>query len=136
MPHSSVLFSVTEDEQPSIQDIDLRLWQPPLISVASLAAMDRDDVFVPQTFAILGQQPIGVTERYQPMYSYPRRVPIPVKTAHELDDAVVLARELAGSSAHLLVLYPHRRNLALPDGVKVIATGDKFLLLSLTDATK
>jgi hypothetical protein len=133
LPHSSVLFSITEDEQPSIQDIDLHLWQPPLISAASLAAMDRDDIFVPQTFAILGQQPIGVTERYQPMYNYPRRVPIPLKTAKELDDAVVLARGLAGTSAYLLVLYPHRRDLVLPSGVQIIAQGDKFLLLALKD---
>ena len=44
LPHSSVLFSITEDEQPSIR-ISICIYGNLRCQLASLAAMDRDDIF-------------------------------------------------------------------------------------------
>jgi hypothetical protein len=127
IPAGSVLFTASEDNVPSIQDINLHLWQPPLYHVATLAVMSHD-IFVAQIAAKPGQQPISVTPRYQPMHQFVWEV----ATDDELNDLVTQVRSLAiPFPAYLLVLYPQHRNLALPKDVKVIASSTNFLLLAL-----
>jgi hypothetical protein len=134
LPANSVLFAVSETPLPSLQDIDLRLWHPPLPHVAELAVLDSH-AFVPQLFAQPGQQPIKVTERYAALYAYQHRV-IVVTTAEELSTVVEQIRGLLddvqfAGPAYLLLTYPQRWNLPLPQHAPVIASGPYFVMMEL-----
>ena len=131
LPAGSILFSATEDGIPSLQDLDLRLWQPPLEHAATLAVLGHD-VFVPQTWAKIGQQSISVTPRYQSIARYQTPGPLPVTTAEELASVIAQARKFGEPSmTYLLLLYPNYRNLTWPADTRIVATGTDFVLFKL-----
>lgn len=136
LPANSVLLIASETDVPSFQDIDLRLWQPPLPHVASLAVLEGRDIFVPDTFAHPGQQPITVTAPYGAIYHYQINKPFEVTTTEALQGFIGHAQQLladAGSTgpAYVLLLYPRQFNLALPAHTAVVASTSRALLLAV-----
>ncbi len=135
LPANSVLFVASETPLPSLQDIDLWLWHPPLVHVATLAVLDSQ-TFVPQLWAQPGQQPIRVADRYAALYAYQNKGPIEVATAQALNAAAERMRELLADvefagPAYLLLINPQRLNLPLPQNAPVIASGPQFIMMEL-----
>jgi hypothetical protein len=135
LPAGSVLFVASETPVPSLQDIDLRLWHPPLTHVAALAVLDGR-AFVPQVWAQPGQQPIRVASRYTALYRYQDKAPIVVATAGALNAVVERMRGLIGDAqfsgpVFLLLVDPQRLNLPRPEHASVIASGARFVLMAL-----
>jgi hypothetical protein len=132
LPSDSLLYVASEDAIPSMQDLNLRLWQPPLEHVATLAVFDHD-TFVPQTWARYGQQPISFTPRFQPVAEFQTNGPLRIETAEELRSAIERARALVPSHMHpyLLLLYPSYRHLILPADCRIVDSSARFLLLGL-----
>lgn len=127
LPPDSTLFVATEDGIPSLQDIDLYLWQPPLEHVATLAVFDN--VFVPQTWAKFGQQPIVIKPQYRALYDFQSNRPLRLATKDELHSVLQRAHEIA-PMAYLLVLYPRTHKVDLPQSA-LVAEGERFMLLKL-----
>jgi len=140
LPARSVLLIASETDVPSFQDIDLQLWQPPLPHVGALAALDGRDVFVPDTFAHVGQQPITITAPYKALYQQQANKPFKVETTGALQDFIGHAQQSL-ADAHsvnpmfVLLLYPKRLNLALPARTRVVAATSRSLLLAVEQAT-
>ncbi len=139
VPANSVLLVASETAVPSFQDIDLRLWQPPLPHVAALAVLEGRDIFVPDTYAHAGQQPITVAAPYRAIYRYQINKPFEVATTEALEGFISHARQLladAGSTDPLfvLLLYPQEFNLALPAHTALAASTSRSLLLSVERA--
>lgn len=135
LPANSVLLIASETDVPSFQDIDLRLWQPPLPHVGTLAVLEGHEIFVPDTFAHAGQQPITVTAPYSAIYHYQINKPFEVTTTEALQSFIGHAQQLladAGSTdpVFVLLLYPEQFSLALPAHTAVIASTSRSLLLA------
>jgi hypothetical protein len=81
LPRGSVLFVA----RPPSHDIGLwsGFWQPPIKHIASLASV-TDGVFVPQTYARAGQQPIRVRRDFENIYTFQTPNPIRVADTAEL----------------------------------------------------
>lgn len=136
LPAGSVIFSASTYPPPSLQDLDLHLWQPPLASVVALAVLEVHDVFVPQVWATYGQQPIAVTPRYQPLYALQNNVARRVTTDAELQQwgaeiRKTTAQAKIAAPVFLLLLYPNHFDNTMPHGMRVVASGRDFVLLSL-----
>ena len=139
LPADSVLLVASETGVPSFQDIDLRLWQPPLPHVAALAVLEGRDIFVPDTYAHAGQQPITIAAPYRAIYRYQINKPFEVATTEALQGFIDHARQLladAGSDGpvFVLLLYPGEFDLALPAHTTVVASTSRSLLLSVERA--
>ena len=136
LPDNSVLLIASETDVPSFQDINLRLWQPPLPHVATLAVLEGRGIFVPDTFAHVGQQPITVTAPYRAIYHHQYNKPFKATTTEALQGFITEAQRLlakAGSTGpvFVLLLYPEMFNLALPAHTRVAASTSRGLLLSV-----
>jgi len=136
LPARSVLLIASETDVPSFQDIDLQLWQPPLPHVGALAALDGRDIFVPDTFAHVGQQPITITAPYKALYQQQDNKPFKVATTGALQDFIghaqqSLADAHSTSPVFVLLLYPQRLNLELPAHTRVVAATSRSLLLAV-----
>ncbi len=139
LPDDSVLLLASETAVPSFQDINLRLWQPPLPHVGALAVLEGRGIFVPDTYAHAGQQPITVAAPYRPIYRYQVNKPFEVATTEALQGFIAHARQLlaeAGSAGpvFVLLLYPGQFNIALPAHTAVAASTSRALLLSVDGA--
>ena len=139
LPTGSVLLIASETDMPSFQDINLRLWQPPLPHVATLAVLEGRGIFVPDTFAHVGQQPITVTAPYRAIYHYQSNKPFKATTTEALQGFITHAQQLlaeAGSTdpVFVLLLYPQEFNLALPAHTTVAASTSRALLLAVERA--
>ncbi len=139
LPAHSVLLIASETDVPSFQDIDLRLWQPPLPHVATLAVLEGRDIFVPDTFAHAGQQPITVTAPYKAIYQYQINKPFQVATTAALQGFIDHAQQLLAEArstdpVFVLLLYPQQFNLALPAHTAVVASTSRSLLLAVERA--
>lgn len=139
LPTGSVLLIASETDMPSFQDINLRLWQPPLPHVATLAVLEGRGIFVPDTFAHMGQQPITVTAPYRAIYRYQNTKPFKATTTEALQGFIAHAQRLlaeAGSTdpVFVLLLYPQEFNLALPAHTTVAASTSRALLLAVERA--
>ena len=135
LPANSVLFDASEAPLPSFQDIKLGLWHPPLPHAAALAAWDGR-VFVPQIYAEHGQQPITITSHYAALYRLQNHGPTEVSSAGALDSVVTRIHEVLQGArwtgpVFLLLLYPERLNLPIPERASVVASGTHFLLIAL-----
>ncbi len=140
LPTGSVLLVASETDVPSFQDLNLRLWQPPLPHVAALAVLEGRGIFVPDTFAHQGQQPITVTAPYKAIYRYQNNKPFKATTTEALQGFITEAQRLlaeAGSTdpVFVLLLYPQEFNLALPAHTRVAASTSRALLLAVEPAT-
>jgi hypothetical protein len=132
LPAGSVLVSATEDGIPSLQSVDLHLWQPPLEHVAALAA--EYNVFVPQIWAKPGQQPIVPRRRYERLYRFQANRPLPIASSQDLAQVAGEAHRLAAPHpSYLLLLYPDRLSLVYPNSAKVVAAGRDFVLFRLVE---
>jgi hypothetical protein len=134
LPADSVLFAANE-ARASLQDVRLGLWHPPLLHAATLAALDGR-IFVPQVYAEHGQQPIRVTSRYAALYRFQNHSPIEVSSVGTLNSAVDRIREVVQGAqwtgpVFLLLTYPERLNLPIPERASVVASGTHFLLIAL-----
>ena len=139
LPANSVLLIASETDVPSFQDINLWLWQPPLPHVAALAVLEGRGIFVPDTFAHVGQQPITVTAPYSAIYHYQINKPFMATTTEALQSFITHAQRLlteAGSTdpVFVLLLYPRKFNLALPAHTTVVASTSRALLLAVEPA--
>ena len=139
LPAHSVLLIASETDVPSFQDINLRLWQPPLPHVATLAVLEGRDIFVPDTFAHVGQQPITVTTLYKALYEYQINKPFEVETTEALQGFISHAQQLLSDAqstdpVFVLLLYPERFHLALPAHTAVVASTSRSLLLAVEHA--
>lgn len=139
LPANSVLLIASETDMPSFQDINLRLWQPPLPHVATLAVLEGGGIFVPDTFAQVGQQPITVTAPYSAIYRCQSNKPFKATTTEALQGFITHAQRLlaeAGSTdpVFVLLLYPQEFNLALPAHTTVAASTSRALLLAVERA--
>lgn len=135
LPAQSLLFEVNEGPLPSLQDINLNLWQPPLPHVAAFATLEGR-VFVPLVFAEPGQQPIRIAGRYASLYRFQDQGPVQVTTGDAFNAVTERVRELAGEvhwtgQVYLLLLDPQNLNLPLPEHTSVIASGTRFLLMAV-----
>jgi hypothetical protein len=132
LPAGSVLVSATEDGIPSLQSVDLHLWQPPLEHVAALAA--EYNVFVPQIWAKPGQQPIVPKQSYERLYQFQANRPLLIASSQDLAQVAAETQSLAAPHpSYLLLLYPDRLNLAYPDLAKVVTAGRDFVLFRLVE---
>lgn len=139
LPADSVLLIASETPVPSLQDINLRLWQPPLPHVAALAVLEGRDIFVPDMFAHAGQQPITVTEPFKAIYQYQINKPFEVATTEALQGFIGHAQQLLAEThstkpLFVLLLYPEQFHLALPAHTAVIASTSRSLLLAIKRA--
>jgi len=137
LPPNAVLFTASEYRQPSLQDVDLRLWQPPLAHVASLASLENPTIFVATTWATKGQQPITPTPTYEPLYAEQNNTPVVIQTTADLTAASAHFSTLCRGAgvtapAFLLLTYPERYNVTLPANTRLVAEGERFQLLALT----
>jgi len=136
LPAHSVLLIASETEVPSFQDVNLRLWQPPLPHVATAAVLEGRDIFVPDTFAHAGQQPITVTAPYRALYQYQINKPFEVATTEALQGFISHAQQLLADvqstdPVFVLLLYPERFHLALPAHTAVVASTSRSQLLAV-----
>jgi hypothetical protein len=132
LPRNAVLFVGNEGSNPDPYDLDLAVWHPPLVCVASLATLNRM-VFVPETFAGPSEQPIIVTERYLPLYKFQRHNPKMIRSFEEKKFLVKTIRRLAArtgltETVFLLVLYPR---LPVPEGATLFRSGSCFEILAI-----
>jgi hypothetical protein len=136
MPDGAILFAASAAPAPSLADIDLQLWQPPLKHIVSLASINRP-IFAPTTYADPITQPLGVTTRYKQLYDLQDRDPIEVHSAAELDD--LKARLLQAVATHnpddgdlfLLLLYPRELPADAVKDADIVAHGSRFALIAL-----
>jgi hypothetical protein len=136
LPERSFLFVASAAPSPTLADVDLSLWQPPLKHVVSSASLGRS-IFVPATWAHPSQQPITVKDRFKPIYDFQAQNPIEVAGDKALGFLVGRIRRLAAEAEepnvplYLLVLYPYRRGLAVPAHAKAEAEDPVFTLLAI-----
>lgn len=136
LPRNAVLLVTSTTTVPSFQDIDLWRWQPPLPHVVGLAVLEGRDIFVPDTFAQHGQQPITVTRPYQAIYAYQKNMPIQVATTADLSGFIDHAEALLDAAGEhgpvfVLMLYPKRLAVPLPPQAVPVATTSSSVLLAI-----
>lgn len=105
------------------------------VHVADLATL-TGRIFVPTVFAQPGQHTIAVRERFADVRAYQTPEPIAVADGEELSrvvDALILLHRQASpdSAAYLLLQDRGEAPLALPQGVRVIASGSGFRLIEV-----
>ena len=129
MAKPSVLFSIATFTN---ADGAINL-SPPLFHADALAALDGD-VFVPEMFAMHGQQPIVVRDAYRGGFDLMREEPLPGRTERERDAAMDAIRRDASTAqwpVYVVMFGTGGEILSAPPGTEVVASGARHLLLRL-----
>ena len=97
---------------------------------------DGRDIFVPDTFAHAGPQPITVTALYRALYQYQINKSFEVATTAELQGFIGHAQQLLANAqstdpVFVLLRYPERFHLALPAHTTVVASTSRSQLLAV-----
>jgi hypothetical protein len=137
LPPNSIVMAISAVPEPRVSDLDLRLWQPPLKHVTSLASLGTP-VFVPSTYAEATQQPLTVTKGYLDFYAFQEdRDPVIVENMKEYADALDRLHVIAAGNNRLdepiyvLLLYPEHLDALPAEFPSLVASGEHFYLFEL-----
>lgn len=135
LPDRSVLVIASEQPVPSLQNIDLLLWQPPLVHVGAYAALEGRGIYVPDVFAMAGQQPLVVKPAFAAIDHYQINKPFEVDSTESLRGFVERAQQILDATGphgpmFVLLLYPERFRLALPSNLSLAGTAPHVALLA------